>query len=274
MSKHSTQTMDTRSHLQRLTITAVFIALACVAKFFQITIPILGTTGMHISAAGIFSTLPALLFGPVYGGAASGIVDVIGFFMAGGKDGPFVPSLTMTAVLGGVLKGLLWKLFFKLRKKKNLPVARNILLGTFGFLILFGLWNLLCVSFWPGFFWTQVLQLLKTKVSYATYGLLIVGGVGLVCMLTAKLMGKIGNKAGAPNVLQLLATLGVSNVVITTINTFILMDLYEIKSAFLVFYTPRLIEELIMVVIQSFCIAWVLVLVKKIGGAVIPKERI
>lgn len=272
--KLSTQTSFTRTHLQRLTITAVFIALAVVAKFFQITIPILGTTGMHISAAGIFSTLPALLFGPIYGGATGGIVDVIGFFAAGAKDGPFVPILTATAILSGVLKGLIWNLLLKLKKDEHRKKARNILLVGFLVIIAFGAWNWICVSLLPEFAWTQVLHLLKGKVTYATYGLLIAGGIGVLCILLGKVMGKMATKVASPNVLQLLGTLGITNIFITTLNTFILMDLYQIKSAFWVFYTPRLVEELIMVVIQTFVIAWVLVLVRKIGGQAISKERI
>lgn len=204
MSKNSTKTISAKERLQRLTISAVFIALAVVAKTIQIPVYILGYDGMHISAAGLFSTLPALLFGPLYGGAVSGIVDVIGFFAAG-TAGAFNPLYTLTAILNGVLKGLLWNLFLRLKNIKIWDRAQFVLL-----------------------------------------------------------------------VLRLLATLGIANLVYTTLNTFIIIWMSSKLSmaTFWIFHTPRLIEELIMIVLQSFFIAWILLLVRKIGGTAISKDRL
>lgn len=198
MSDYSTKTYFKRERLQRLTISAVFIALAVVAKSFQIPVYILGFDGMHISAAGIFSTLPALLFGPLYGGAVNGIVDVIGFFAAG-TAGAFNPFYTITAILNGVMKGLFWNLFLHLKRPK-----RDLLL------------------------------------------------------------------------VRLLATLSISNLVYTTLNTFLIiwMSSKLSMSTFWIFHTPRLIEEMIMIVLQSFILAWIFILVRKIGVKAISKERI
>lgn len=275
MSKHSTPKSSARVRLQRMTISAVFVALSCVAKFFQITIPVLGAAGMHISAAGIFSTLPALLFGPLYGGVVAGLVDLIGFFMTGGKDGPFVFELFLTAILCGVLKGLFWNLFIRKEERalqKHLMIAFG---GVFSALLLFGVWNFVCIQFLPNFAWTNVLELLKGKTNYTTYGLIILGVGGLLCVGLAKIVEVwIRKKWGSPHIFQLLMTLLLANVPVTTINTVILMHLYEISAPFLVFYIPRLIEELIMVVIQAFILSWLVFPVKKVGRGILPEGRI
>jgi hypothetical protein len=52
--------------------------------------------------AGIFSSLPAIFFGPVFGGASSGIIDILGFLLK--PTGPYMPEMTAAAIAGGVLK--------------------------------------------------------------------------------------------------------------------------------------------------------------------------
>lgn len=98
---------DSSRLIRRITLTAVFTAFAVVLKCFTkvaLTIP---GIGVQISFGGIFTFFPAILFGPIYGGAASALTDFLGAMIA--PTGAYIPWLTVTAFLGGFLKGLVWK---------------------------------------------------------------------------------------------------------------------------------------------------------------------
>ena len=119
-------------HLRRLVISAMFLAIALVLRtFFRVDIPLFGASGLRISIHGIFSTIPAILFGPVYGAIVSGLTDFIGFQLR--PDGAWIPYITMTAALGGFVRGGLWML---LRSKNTLvmracvAVFALVMLGT------------------------------------------------------------------------------------------------------------------------------------------------
>lgn len=97
-----------RRRLLAICLTGLFVALGVAVKSIAgFTIPIMGPGGMRVGLAGIFTAFPAFLFGPLYGGVASGLSDVLGYVIK--PDGAYIPWLSLTAFLGGVLKGLLWK---------------------------------------------------------------------------------------------------------------------------------------------------------------------
>lgn len=59
----------------------MFLALAVItATFISIDIPLFGVKGVELNPAGIFTTFPAILFGPLYGGLVAGLTDLIAFF--------------------------------------------------------------------------------------------------------------------------------------------------------------------------------------------------
>ena len=92
----------------RITVSAMFLALALAVKLIGgFYIPIFGGNGMRVGFAGVFSFFPAILFGPIYGAAVSGLLDFLGYLLK--PDGAYLPLLTLTAALGGALKGLIWK---------------------------------------------------------------------------------------------------------------------------------------------------------------------
>ncbi len=94
--------------LRRLTITAVFVAMGVAVKSVtKLPLAAFGAGGMQIHFSGIFTFFPAALFGPVYGGIASALSDLIGCIIA--PTGAYIPWLTVTAFLGGFLKGWIWK---------------------------------------------------------------------------------------------------------------------------------------------------------------------
>ncbi|MCL2015620.1 MAG: folate family ECF transporter S component [Defluviitaleaceae bacterium] len=140
--KNRTETQEISSlRIRRLVISAMFLALALVIRtFFRMYIPVFGESGIRISVHGIFSMMPAILFGPFYGAVVSGLTDFLGHFLS--PTGAYIPFLTMTSALGGFLRGLLWLL---LRKAKN-NIARNGIVVFAAVLVTFGLLNMSMLS--------------------------------------------------------------------------------------------------------------------------------
>lgn len=125
--------IDSKRLLRRLTVTAVCTAFAVVLKSFtNIALNIPGL-GIKIGLGGIFNFFPAALCGPLYGGAASALTDLLGVLIA--PDGAYIPWLTVTAFLGGCGVGLLWK-FLNRRASRSI---RAVLLSVFSVILIFGI---------------------------------------------------------------------------------------------------------------------------------------
>jgi len=127
----------TSERTKRLVISAMFLAIALVVRtFFRMYIPLFGESGMRIGIHGIFSAVPAILFGPVYGAIVSGLTDFIGFHLSP-TGGAWLPQLTLTAALGGFVRGGLWMLLQKRRnaRVRDIVVVVSVILlstGLFG----------------------------------------------------------------------------------------------------------------------------------------------
>ena len=235
---------STRFSTQRLVITAVFTALALIAKLLQINIFIGGFEGMHISAAGVFSTIPAILFGPIYGAAVGGMVDGIGFLL--NPTGAWIPWLTLTAIAGGAMKGILW------RAIENINALKKSLTIIFSFITVCGI-ILIILNSSGG----QAVEWLYTffgkRALFVIFGVVISGVLGCLAVACLK-----------EHTFRLVLTIGISGLIVTTLNTIILMRVLGIQLPFSVFYLPRLIEEIIMTAIQVGVATPILVVVKRI----------
>ena len=87
--------------LRRMTFSAVFIALAVVAKLLlSFRIPLLGADGLRVSLAGVFTAFPAIVCGPVY----------------------------------GVMKGVIWRALSRERKSRAFRTAVIVVLAALGVL--------------------------------------------------------------------------------------------------------------------------------------------
>jgi len=115
----------------------MFLAIALVIRtLFRMYIPIFGESGMRISVHGIFSAMPAILFGPVYGAIVSGLTDFIGFHLSP-AGGAWLPHLTATAALGGFVRGGLWMIL----KRRSTLLMRSSVIFFSAILLGIGIYN-------------------------------------------------------------------------------------------------------------------------------------
>ena len=132
----------TSVHLRRMIVSAMFLSLALVIRtLFRMYIPIFGESGMRISVHGIFSAMPAILFGPLYGAIVSGLTDFLGFHIS--PSGAFLPQLTLTSALAGFVRGGLWMLI----RSKSAILMRNLVLIISVLLLTVGIYNIMALNF-------------------------------------------------------------------------------------------------------------------------------
>lgn len=95
--------MKTKFSLRTLIQAAVLIALTVVlARFLSIS-----TSVTRIGFSFIPVAFAGMLFGPVWGGVTAGLADILGEFIFPSPGGSFNPLITFSAIVGGVIFGLL-----------------------------------------------------------------------------------------------------------------------------------------------------------------------
>ena len=122
------------SRLSNLIGAAMILALSVVLSYFSIRIP-----PFKIGFAYLATAMLGMLFGPVMGGAAAGLGDIIKYFITP-SDGAFFPGYTLSAILGGVIYGIF---FYKNKTSVTRCILAkfcvnffiNILLGTYWYSI-------------------------------------------------------------------------------------------------------------------------------------------
>lgn len=132
--KKSPFILSGKSMIYKMALTAVLTAMAVVVKsVIPLSIPLFGADGMKVGIPGIFTAFPALLIGPVWGGVSSALCDVLSYLVR--PDGGYQPLFTLTAFLGGVVKGLVfWLLvkYAKVFKKAWVKVIAALLIVAIG----------------------------------------------------------------------------------------------------------------------------------------------
>lgn len=268
--------------LKKITISAVFLAFGVVLSILtSFDIPVLGESGIKVGISGIFTSFPALLFGPVYGGAVSALADLFRALLK--PSGAFNPIFTITAFVGGFLRGLIW-LIIKNRKiisVKYIGIATAAGIGAFGFI------NKMLLSsdgITAEFFATHdatALDLskfsyigklvlsraaitknptanLSTYITYTTTALILIACLMLVVFIVDFVVTKVSKNEIYRNVgFKISVTMVLSGLVQTTINTVILRQMIYPSWQQLSFYVvlvPRAIEEIVVRVIQTWFI--------------------
>lgn len=252
---------ETQSKTQKVVQTGLFIAIGVILHYFSryTSIYIAGIESIRISLAGPFTKLPAILFGPLFGAASGGLVDILGFITR--PSGGYIPWITLTAILDGLLTALIWR---KIRfvDSEKLSAWFAVIFGAIG---LIGIANHLAYVILPGSRWVEYIAALEKKGPFATTVLEAAALIGLIFLFVGKLI-KARNHSIYENYMRLLVAVGVGGLVETTLNTWILQLYFAplAKMGFLMFYIPRLIQELVMTMVQSYLIAVLLIIYYKL----------
>ena len=274
------------ANLRRVTISALLLSLSLVLNLTtSIYVPLFGQNGMRVGISGIFSMLPAFLFGPVYGMIVAGLNDLLGYLLK--PAGAYLPLMTLIVALGGFLRGALWAL---LRGRGG--KAMRIAVAAFSVVLLaIGICNVLFLNAdgVNGAFYDNVqteaistdrMHLvsqmlisrtinakdpsgsLSTYVTFVTAGVIGSAALGLLLLAADWLLSKkLKNTAGIGQVPQLLIALLVSGLIVTTLNTVVLREtIYESWKVlpFAVVWIPRVIEEILSNVVKAYFVALLL----------------
>ena len=247
------------SKLKKVTHTALIIAIVLVLRNFSYMVSFGGAGGMRIGIGGFFSKLPAIMFGPVYGGITSGIVDVLGFLIK--PEGGYMFPLTLTAILGGIMTGLLWRCV----KNINTVLFRRLFLSLFLCVGALGIVNTLFAGFGAGTAYAAYIASFGKRAEYLTVWFTAAGIIAAAIFGADALVRKKAGGYFSEEFIKILTVLLISNVTVTTLNTVILMSFMPslAKLGFTVFYIPRLAEEIISTIIQSWVVSFLVSLYEK-----------
>lgn len=276
--------MDKTSlYVRRITVSAVFLSISLVLKTtFSFYIPMFGQNGMSIGISGIFSIMPSILFGPVYGAVVSGLSDFLGYLLK--PVGTYIPLMTLVIAAGGFIRGALWHaLCNKSSKKMRIAVAVFSVL-----LLLAGICNIMFLSadginsefykqveredintdsmhFVSKMLITRTVDTkdpsgnLATYITFATAGIISSAALGLLLLAADLLISKkLLHDTGKGQIPQLLIAMICSGLIVTTLNTVVLCE--TVFTAwkvlpFAVIWIPRAIEEILGNTVKAYFVA-------------------
>ena len=89
--------------IQRLTISAMLLAVSVIFGFFKIPISQVAEIRLQFLPVAV----EGVLFGPLYGGILGGLSDILCYIVR--PTGPFFSVFTLSSVIQGVIYGLLLK---------------------------------------------------------------------------------------------------------------------------------------------------------------------
>ncbi len=285
---------DSSFHVRRITISAVFLSISLVLKTtFSFYIPMFGQNGMSIGISGIFSMMPSILFGPVYGAVTSGLSDFLGYLLK--PAGAYIPLMTLVVAAGGFIRGALWA---ALRNKDSRKMRIAVAVCS-ALLLAAGICNIAFLSadgLDSGFYdhvqkedintdnMHLVSRMLITRTidtkdpsgNLATYMTFVTTGVigsavlGIL-LLTADLFisKKFLHDTRKGQISQLLIAMVGSGLIVTTLNTVVLRETIFTAWKVLPFaaiWIPRAIEEILGNTVKAYFVATLLNIFKSQRG--------
>lgn len=279
-------------YVRRITISAILLSISLVLKTtFSFYIPMFGQNGMSVGISGIFSMMPSLLFGPVYGAVVSALSDLLGYLLK--PVGGYMPLMTLVMAAGGFIRGGLWGLLRdRDSQKMRVAVAAVSIL-----LLAVGICNILFLSadgidreFYDHtpvesidtdnmhlvskLLITRTISTKNPSGNLATYIICVTSGVigsaalGLLLLAADFLLSKkLLHDTHKGHIPQLLIALVGSGLIVTTINTVILREaIYTSWKVlpFTVVWIPRVIEEILGNTVKAYFIAVLLSLFSRV----------
>lgn len=244
---------------RKIVQTALFVALALVVRMFSVMIPVGGVGSLRIGFSEVFTKMPAILFGPLMGGIASGLVDFLAQVIK--SEGAYLWPMLIVMIAGGALTGVLWKGMRKV-PAKGIRLAFVLLCV---FLAVFGGYNHFVLSSVGAGEWFDTLARLKDNLPMATYGMYGASALGIVFLVIDYVLKHRHPDSYKEDFLPLAVTVLVSDLFVTTLNTFVLRYYYSglAKLPFWVVYIPRVIPDLVSAAIFAYIISCMLKVSKK-----------
>jgi uncharacterized membrane protein len=249
-------------------------------------IPLFGENSMRVGIAGIFSMMPSILFGPLYGALTSGLSDLLGYLLA--PTGAYLPLMTLAVAAGGLVRGYIW-LMLRNTKNRNMRIC---VIAASAVLLAAGIYNAWCINadgingFYNAADGAPAADLsrmhfisrmliertlgakdpagsLNTYIITMTSGLIGSAGFGLIL---AAVDFVLSLKFNSHAIMRLMLALTLSGLFVTTLNTVILREtVYESWKLlpFAVVWLPRVIEEILGNIVKAYFIIVLLEIFKK-----------
>lgn len=262
--------MKSKMNTKFLVMTALCISISIVLRFFSIMITAGGALTMRISFAAIFYVLPGLLFGPLYGAAAGGIVDIIGYILM--PMGVYIPVLTLTNILAGYLPAVIWK------KIKNISIEslKKYYIAFFAVLTVLGMFNILVIMNMQNSYLGKMLMHFGKKSQYFGVGFILIGAVAFVLLIINNIINKrsgINYSYVYDNFFKLVIATGISGIIVTTINTYFILIFTPAVAAkgFVILWIPRMVEALVFTVVSSYAISILMYSYSALSGRIVKK---
>lgn len=239
---------------RRLAVASLLLALSVMINYFRVTIPVGGAPVLRISPGGPFLRYIGILFGPLYGGIAFGLSDLIGFVLK--PENGFIWPLTVVEILKGAAIAWLWQ---KLRNT-NFKVYNKFYVMLFILLVITGSINYIAINYFPQSVYTEFISIIGKDTDYVGIGLIIAGFTGLFLSFIVLLLRKIiRDTEFFVNYLILIIAIGMPCLLATTVNTFILKSYLFLPDRAIIFlWLPRIIKELIMVLYNTYVICFLM----------------
>ncbi|MBZ9685266.1 folate family ECF transporter S component [Clostridium estertheticum] len=244
--------MKGKMSTKTLVSTSVFIAIAVILRSISIMIPIGGAGAMRISIDGIFYILPGIIFGPIYGAFAGGIVDILAYILR--PMGPYIPLFTLTTMLSGFIPGLIWK-YTKFAGTEKLVKYYIACFTTLG---LTGIVNTIVILVFPKSNLGKLIFSLGKKTQFIGIGLEIIALLGFVILFINNVIKRNNSENKLyDNYIKMILAIGLPAILISSINTyFLILFIPGLSSVgFMVLWIPRITEACLMILIQSYIIS-------------------
>ena len=90
-----------RPHVKRITISAMLLAISVIFGFFKIPLSQVSEIRLQFLPVAV----EGAVYGPLYGGIVGGLSDILCYIAR--PTGPFFPGFTISAVIQGVIYGLI-----------------------------------------------------------------------------------------------------------------------------------------------------------------------
>lgn len=244
--------MKEKISTRKMVSISIFIAIAVVLRSISIMIPIGGAGAMRISFDAIFYILPGIIYGPIYGAFAGGIVDILAYILR--PMGPYIPLFTLTTMLAGFIPGLIWK------HAKNADTEKLVkyYITSFVTLGLIGIINNIVILVLPKSNLGQLISSLGKKTQFIGIGLEIIALLGFAILFINTLVKRNNSENKIyDNYIKMILAIGLPAIIISSINTYILILFIPGLSSvgFMVLWIPRIAEACLMILIQSYIIA-------------------